>query len=225
MWVLNSMENGVHNKIGSFTGIAGFLVSLIALYISYQGSLDRKENLRLSMNIQRHGYEATVKPPVADIIPALISTKWDVVITNTSDRPTTILDREIYLVGENGRKEYSGMDQGVYTTNGERLSLPVSIDPGKHIKLLAVIGYEISMPAYNLLNKTYDLSSPQLIDSMQQDLCKHGIDFKGNEAQCSDGLMTVQSSPTDNLYIFKVSTARDNNFDTAGFWYKAHTTY
>ncbi|RPA57580.1 hypothetical protein EGC86_20440 [Shewanella frigidimarina] len=215
----------MHNKIGSFTGITALVISMISLYFSYQGSLDRKEYLRLSINPISSGYESTIKAPVGELIPALLSTKWDIVITNTSDRTTTILESDIYLHGENGRKEYSGMVQGIYTSDDKSLYLPLTLESGQHVKLKATIGYEMSDTAYHLLEKSYDLSKSVTIDEIQKFLCSYRIDFRGNEAKCSNGLRTVNYNSNSLLYIFSVSTARDNNFQTAGFWYKVRTTY
>lgn len=216
----------MHNKIGSFTGVAGFIIALISLYISYQTSLDREENLRVSLNPQRFGYETQIKAPVADVIPALLKTNWDIVITNTSDRKTTILEREIYVLGDNGRREYSGLLQGIYLENGNKATLPIALEAGEYIKLKAVIGYEIAPKAYGFLQKAnYKPSVPFAIDDMHKFLCSHKLDFRDNDALCSQGVISISDTSTDNLYILKLSTARDNWFDTAGFWYKVKTTY
>ncbi|HCG9113908.1 hypothetical protein P3602_06590 [Vibrio parahaemolyticus] len=216
----------MHNKIGSFTGIAGFIISLVSLYISYQTSLDRAENLRVSLNAQRFGYETQIKAPVADIIPALLKTNWDIVVTNTSDRTTTILQSELFLLGDSGRKEYSGLLQGLYLEDGKKATLPITLESGEHIKLKAVIGYEVSPTAYKLLQKAkFKPSTPFEIDEMHTYLCSHNMDFRGNKASCTEGLISISDTSIDNLFILKLSTARDNSFETAGFWYKLRTTY
>ena len=215
----------MHNKIGSITAITALIISMISLYFSYQGSLDRKEYLRLSINPISSGYESIIKAPIGELIPALLSTKWDIVVTNTSDRTTTILESDIYLHGENGRKEYSGMVQSINTSDGKKLSLPITLESGEHVKLKATIGYEMSNTAFHLIEKSYDLSKPVIIDEIQHFLCPYKIDFLGNDAKCSNGIRTVSFGSNDPLYILSVSTARDNNFQTAGTWYKVRTTY
>jgi len=216
----------MHNKIGSITGISGLIIALISLYISYQTNLDREENLRVSLNPQRFGYETQIKAPVADAIPALLKTNWDIVVTNTSDRKTTILENEIFLLGDNGRREYSGLLQGLYLESGEKATLPMALESGEYIKLKAVIGYEIAPVAYRLLQKAnYKPSVPFPIDEMHSFLCSHKVDFRDNDALCTQGMISISDTSTDSLYILKLSTARDNSFETAGFWYKVKTTY
>ncbi|MDF5668222.1 hypothetical protein P3744_27450 [Vibrio parahaemolyticus] len=216
----------MHNKIGSITGVAGFIISLISLYFSYQATLDRKENLRVSLNAQRFGYETEIKAPVADIIPPLLKTNWDVVVTNNSDRKTTILESDVYLLGDKGRKDYSGLFQGLYQENGNKVSFPISLESGDYLKLRAVIGYEVAPKAYAELKQVDGFINNSFhIDDMHQFLCNHQIDFRDNDALCQQGIISISDNSSNKLYIMQLSTSRDNVFETAGFWYKVTTTY
>lgn len=216
----------MHNKIGSITGVAGFIISLISLYFSYQATLDRKEKLRVSLNAQRFGYETEIKAPVADIIPPLLKTNWDVVVTNNSDRKTTILESDVYLLGDKGRKEYSGLFQGLYQENGNKVSFPISLESGDYLKLRAVIGYEVAPKAYAELKQVDGFINNSFhIDDMHQFLCNQKIDFRDNDALCQQGIISISDNSSDKLYIMQLSTSRDNVFETVGFWYKVTTTY
>lgn len=220
----------MENKIDTYSGIAAIFISLAALYFSYKANSDRSENLRLSLNPLRSGYNTIITPPYYDKVPAYINTTWELVITNTSDRTTTILENQLYLLEESRKSEYTGLNQGIYTFTGKRVNFPIDIEAGKSIKYNVKIGYEITRKSFDYFNKKFNILNSISMSSLRKAMCERGKDFKDNAIKCitkeTSVSLNIHSSPTkDNLYIFNVNTARDNSFNTVGFWYKATTTY
>lgn len=212
------------NKFSTFLSISSLLVSSLALVISYQASLDRRENLKVSMARSPSQDAANIRAPI-DNLPPLVSTNWEVIIANTSDRKTTVLDYEIYYVDDTGERPSHSFGEDFYFLNGEALLFPISIEPGEYLKIGANIHYEISSLAYTLLNESFDLNSPQSFEAVRKTLCKHEIDVLGNLADCAGSKVRIDWTSDKGLYVLKLKTARDNYFHAAGDWYSFSHSY
>lgn len=220
----------MQNTINTFLGVIAILISLGALYFTFKADSDRSENILLSLNPLR-SHDTKITPPFYDKIPPYINTTWELVITNTSDRRTTILENELSIIKESKKNNYTGLNQGIYTFTGKKVDFPIDIDPGTSIKYKVLIGYEITKKSFDYFNKKFDISKNISMKSLKKAMCMRGQDFKDNNIECVIDdkkilAFSIMSSPTrDNMYIFYVKTARDNIFNTLGFWYKDPSAY
>ncbi|EQB0500642.1 hypothetical protein [Vibrio diabolicus] len=205
------------SRVNSYSGLLGLVLSIIALYFTYQSNVDREENLFIDMQMAFDGYKVSLIAPGGDVIPPLMTTEWEIIVANTSDRPMSIVESSFFQVEDNHKSIYRNMLSNLRNFDGNPITLPLNLSPGESKKLMATVNYKLSPEAFKLISEYFDISKKHDVKLLRTKLCEQNIDFIGNTLSCQsfgDGEYIYSWGAKAQFYKYELTliSSRGNKF-------------
>lgn len=166
------------------------IISLLALVVSlgtlgYTIAHDRaeqREDLAIGVQEALGDYQTIVQSGMGPAQPARVAVAWEGLIANNGSVPVTIVGYELRQVAPT-EMWYTGLDMGVTDVAGNRLTFPLSIDPGKAVAFRVRTGVLVDSQTYNRIADQYPLGSKPEFRTLVKSLARLGIDLNGNPVQ------------------------------------------
>lgn len=200
--------------------------------MSTKAELSRAENVEVSIHPIWRGYKSDIKPRPG--LPGwfLLTTHWNVLLANTSDRAISIVS---YNLGELYKNDFTRsleMDEGLVTREDAPTNLPVNLDPGRSTILKAKVGLQVHNEIYEFIMSDLEGGKQFRIEDLTDQLLrKRGIDFYNNDLtrtymHLGHGGKIVPypvDNPEQQYIVLKVKTSRGNVYSATSSWYERET--
>jgi hypothetical protein len=151
---------------------------------------------------------------------SLLSTLWEVTISNSGDRTDSLTGYEVRSVQADGVMFYSGLDQGLLNQDSSPYILPRAIDPGHAERFLLKVGTMLSQGAYLHLSQTHQLGDVARVEAIYRDLYLKGIDVHGLPVvRIAEGAFSFPEAPRAPAVQIVLHMASGNTISAVAHWY------
>lgn len=210
------------DAINTTLSLIAIVISALALMISYSDYLARKESLKIVATPIKSGYDFKYVDFHCPEICGIAQVRWSIVIYNTSDRVVTVDDPGISLLGDS-ITEYTYLKGASFDENGVA-RFPISIDPGKHLRLTQEIGVPLPEKAMKLLKRDFPKGTAHPVQEVQKGLAMEQMDMLGNSVryiEFVDGTTLLESSQINfnPTFVIDFKTSRNGRFEGFAKWY------
>jgi len=157
----------------------------------------------------------------------LINTIWEVILSNTGKSTVSIVEYNLWTVHQGGLVQYSGLDQGLFSTDQTKSDLPINIEPGTSIKLFLKTGLSLGPKASKLISNAPPeeksrimILSKYLAGKDMIDIFDNPVTPFWNEKKTKVIGFRVDSQESDQVILISFRTARNNSFIDDSSWYE-----
>jgi hypothetical protein len=216
--------------IASVTAVFAFVISLFSLYESHEA---RVAALRDELIVR-------ARRPMGDTLISIhkvngslklgvIRAPWDVLISNTGSSTVSITGYEVLelrsnlgkVEGQLGEVSYSSLDRGLLSPeSGQVVGLPLTLEAGKSVHLLLLLGLIPGDKAYKvLLTAIGDREASLPLLTAEKLLAKSGIDMYDNPVTLLPSGWRVEKQGKEQIFLLKFRTARGTEIREITSWY------
>ena len=155
----------------------------------------------------------------------VMSLYWELTLSNNGKDDLSIIDYEILQVLNQGLSNYTGLQQGLYTLEADKLhpvQLPVVIPAGHALAFFIRVGVRMDKAAYELVKTEFDGTHTQDVSKIIDFLRSRETDVFGNPYKKNEFGSSLPSMDDLQDPIFGVSfeTARGVKTNDIISWYK-----
>jgi len=140
------------------------------------------------------------------------------VLENIGSVPVSVMDYQLYELRPS-KGQYLLMDQGIHDQSGERLALPVALEPGHSVTFVVKTGISIPASASKVLSEEFPSGTKATLEVIAGCLLRHGMDLLGRPIRrvpYSDGSFGIRFDDSDApipSFSLVLRTARGNRFE------------
>ncbi len=211
------------DNVAIITSILSLLVAVgVMLFSIWQYRQGQVEEL--SLDINPYINEGAIRLTNHDLgeFGKVIQVPWQLIITNTGSRKLSVVKYRSHQVGKTGEKYngesfYSGVDGGLYNTNGEPIIFPLILEGGDSSILNAYVGLRADPGSYEILKNKFNRQDCEMADAMVV-LGRAKKDIYGNKTtlyELEDDSFHFVVDPKNkktSTFIFEIQTGRGNQF-------------
>lgn len=208
--------------------VLSLFLSVGSFYLSVTAEISRAENVEVSIHPIWRGYKSDIKP--APGLPGwfLLTTHWNVLMANTSDRAISIVSYEVGELYNNYFSRSLEIYQGLVTREDGPVNLPINLDSGQSTMLKVKVGLRVHSEIYDFIMSDLAGSEHFRIEDLNgQLLRKRGIDFYQNDLtrnymHLGHGSKIIPypgDNPKQEYIVLKVRTSRGNVYSSTSSWY------
>ena len=214
--------------LASLVASVALIVSLISLYEAHEARVST-----VSDEVLLHAYRpkgdqpVSIKKTAGRVRFGSVAVPWDLLVSNTGNSTISITGYEVLqIAGTKGQLMYSGIDRGLFSSESNRpLALPIALEAGKSIRLVAVVGLNPGRKAYDVLTKTISGSEEtRSLSSVEKLLASKMLDIYDNPVtplipSREVSGWRVEKQGKEQLFLFKIRTARGSEAKEVASWY------
>lgn len=129
--------------LASLVAFVALIVSLISLYEAHEARVSTvRDEMLLRANRPMGDQPVSIKKTAGAVRFGSVAVTWDLMVSNTGNSTISITGYEVsQIAGSKGQLMYSGLDRGLFSSESNQpLALPIVLEAGKSIRLLAVVG-------------------------------------------------------------------------------------
>lgn len=214
--------------IASVVAAVALVVSLLSLYESHQARLATvRDELILRAKHPMGDQKINVKKMPGSMHFGAVSVPWELLLSNTGNSTVSITGYEVAESSSAaGQIMYSGIDGGILSPETKQaIELPVTLEAGKSIRLLLIIGINPGAMAYAELTEGMSESHRTLpLDTAEKLLAMKEIDIYDNPVTpiVFDGKVNgwrVEKQDKEQVFLIKFHTARGVEVSEVTSWY------
>jgi hypothetical protein len=217
--------------IASVVAAVALLVSLLSLYESHETRMAAMRD-ELLLRARRPMGDQQINIKKVSVSGGMrlgaIAVPWEVLLSNTGNSTASITGYEVTEASPlRGQVMYSGIDGGVFSPEGSQaVALPITLEAGKSIRLIIVIGLNPGPSVYAALSEDMTGTQKTLpLVAVEKFLAKRGIDIYDNPITpmiLSNGEVSgwsVEKQGKEQVFLIKVRTARGIEVSEVTSWY------
>lgn len=192
------------------------VVAIAAIAVPYfQHKVEQEEAIALDFNPHLGGDIKLTDYNFGEI-GRIVQVLWQLRISNTGNRKLSIVEYSISSGDKPYSKFFSGMDGGILDLKGNRISLPITLEPGDSLALQVYVGIMVSPKIFNILNDSR-MSKPIPAQQAARILGRAGLDLYGNnvdfkEYKGGNFHLAVRKGAKSPRYWFCLVTGRGKSF-------------
>ena len=214
--------------LASLVAFVALIVSLISLYEAHEARVSSvRDEVLLRANRPMGDQPVSIKKTAGAVRFGSVTVPWDLMVSNTGNSTISITGYEAsQIAGSKGQLMYSGLDRGLFSSESNQpLALPIVLEAGKSIRLLAVVGLNPGQKAYNVLAKTVSgTEETRSLKSVEKLLASKMLDIYDNPVTPlnTSGVVSgwrVEKQGKEQVFIFKIRTARGSEVKELASWY------
>ncbi len=215
--------------IASVVAVIALVVSLLSWYEAHEA---RVASVRDELILHARGPTSQmplVFRPTTGGLNAFgsVIVPWDLLLSNTGNSTISITGYKVVQVADQGREvQYSGLDSGLFSGDGkESLPLPMVLEAGKSIRIVAMVGITPGKGALRVLTELLSKqSSAMSVYSIEEFLAAQEIDIYDNTVTpyVSNGKVfgwRVNQHGNEQRFMFTLRTARGTETKELSSWY------
>ena len=203
-------------------------MSLFSLYESHEARVSTvRDKLLLRARRPMGDQPISIRKSAGELHFGSVAVPWELLLSNTGNSTVSITRYEVSQIdGNSSQVLYSGLDRGLFSPEGNQpVSLPMVLEAGKSVRLLAVVGLNPGRKAYTTMAETIQGNEATVsLSSIEGALAKRGIDLYDNPVApyISDGAVIgwrVEQQGKEQVFLFKMNTARGAVVTEVSSWY------
>jgi hypothetical protein len=205
-------------SIGSaFLSIASFLFSI---YVFNQGRAEV-----LSADLSLTSGRDPLRCIALGLNSLIIQTPARLIVSNNGDRKISLVTYRVFQsLGSAGRRYYSHIDSGLFSSERKRVELPLSIEAGDSIKMEILLGVWANQKAAAEIRKSSLCKKPFARKKLMEVLGGKGLDIYGNSVRIEKngtGLTFYGPGQDAKQQEFEIvlTTGRGSRFYASTSWY------
>ena len=155
----------------------------------------------------------------------IIQTPARLIVSNNSDRKISLVTYRVFeSLGSAGRKYYSHIDSGLFSSARNRIELPLSIEAGDSRRMEILLGIWADQKAAAEIRKTSLCKKPFTRKALMEFLGGKGLDIYGNKVRIEKTRtgLTFYGPGEDakqQQFVIVLTTGRGSRFYASTSWY------
>jgi hypothetical protein len=214
--------------LASVIAVIALVASMFSLYESHEARVSTVRDQVLIRSRRPMGDQLiSIQKSVGEFHYGSITAPWELLISNTGNSTISITKYEVFQVtSEGGQIMYTGLNRGLsMPKSNQQIDLPLVLEAGKSIRLLAHIGISPGKSAYRAITEAMpDRIATKPLSQIEKVLAKKGIDIYDNPViPFIDGGEVsgwqVEHLGKEQVFLFKLQTARGADVNELSSWY------
>ena len=155
----------------------------------------------------------------------IIRTPARLIVSNNSDRKISLVTYRVFQsLGSAGQNYYSDIDSGLFSSAGNRIELPLSIEAGDSKRMDIILGIWADQKAATEIRKTSLCKKPFTRMALMEFLGGKGLDIYGNKVRIKKiGTRRIFYGPGEDAkqqqFEIVLTTGRGSRFYASTSWY------
>lgn len=186
------------------------------------GPKETEQPPKLTLDFHRYmgDYSTELRPWAGK--QGIVSTYWEVTVSNHGETTDSILKHQIrmYPTPTKGEIFYSGLDQGVFSTELLPLDLPLKIEAGHAVRFLVKVGILVESKIFELVQEKFAVGKVQSVESIHRYLYRKGMDVFGlpvvEEAKGVFAFPKIDEAPS---ILIEIETIKNGKITAKHSWY------
>ena len=214
--------------IATVAAVVAIVISLFSLYESHEARVAAfRDELIIRARRPMGDTQISILNTRGPLAFGAVRVPWEVLISNTGTSTVSITGYNVRQIqGKSGEVDYSGLDKGLVSPDsGEVVGLPISLEAGKSVRLLLVIGLNPGAKAHKvLLAAAGDREARLPLYAAEKLLAKSGIDIYDNPVTVlgsGDEFngWSVDKQGKEQVFLLTFRTARGGEVSEVTSWY------
>jgi hypothetical protein len=188
------------------------------IYCGYRAHEAGREAPQVSLLPIECGYTTRLVEVALPQIGGYVMTEWLGLVTNTTDRTTSILSYHLLEDVQLGWMLCSYVDQGCVDRNGEEIRFPLTLESGHSLVFRLAIGIGLGTESFAALERLYAPGDQMLIRDIRSEMARLIREQKG----AALSRLPPQMEFGERHYLLEFHTACANTLSALGQWCWCH---